>query len=252
MRKKPSPKVFEVLSVSQVTPNMRNVSIGGPAMDAFPTGQDGGYVKLLLSPGGILSRGLMRTYTIRRQSAERLDIEFALHGAEGEGGPAVEWAMNAKPGDEIALGGPGPAKLLPPDAESYFVVGDMTALPAIAVNLAQLRDDAKGDAVIEVRSEEDRQDLKHPSGVRVHWLYNAHPGENTDLFEEKIRSIPWPQDRVYAWSASEFDMMRKVRAYLRQERGLQRDQLYISSYWKKGMDEESHRNVKREDATAHS
>lgn len=252
MRKKPNPKSFKVLSVEQVTPNMRNVSLGGAAMSAFPASQDGGYVKLLLSPGSVLSRPLMRTYTIRRQSPEQLDIEFALHGDDGEGGPAVEWAMKVQPGDEILIGGPGPARPFAPNADWYFVIGDMTSLPAIAVNLAQLPEDAKGEVIIEVRSDRDRQQLLHPEGVRLHWIYNSQPGENTDAFEAKVKSIEWPEGRVYAWSATEFDMMRRVRSYLREEKQLSKEQFYISSYWKKGANEDAHKKVKREDATANT
>ena len=252
MRKKPNPKSFKVLSVEQVSPNMRNVSLGGEALASFPGGQDGAYVKLILSPGGVLSRALMRTYTIRRQTPEKIDIEFALHGAEGEGGPAVEWAVNTQPGDEILIGGPGPAKPLLPRADWYFVVGEMTSQPAIAVNLEYLPDDANGAVFIEVRSPEDEQDLIHPKGVEIHWVHNSKPGEHSDSFEQKVRAITWPPGRVFAWSATEFDMMRRVRRYLREDKGLEKDQFYISSYWKKGVNEDAHKKVKREDATTNA
>ncbi|MEP1143290.1 MAG: siderophore-interacting protein [Henriciella sp.] len=252
MKKKPNPKSFKVLAVDQVTPNMRNVSLGGPAMQSFPASQEGGYVKLILGSGGLLSKPLMRTYTIRRQSADQVDVEFALHGEGGEGGPAVQWAVNVAPGDEIVLGGPGPAKPLPRGADWYFVVGDMTALPAIAVNLAALPADAKGDVVIEVQSAADEQSLSHPEGVRIHWVHNPHPGQNVDAFEQKVRSIPWRDGVVYAWAASEFEMMRRTRTYLRDEKGLGKDQLYISSYWKKGANEDAHKKMKRQDAMSHS
>jgi NADPH-dependent ferric siderophore reductase len=48
-----------------------------------------------------------------------------------------------------------------------------------------------------------------------------------------------------AWVACEFNSMRSLRDYLRTERGLRRDNLYISSYWKHGGDEGSHRDAKR-------
>lgn len=252
MRQKPTPKEFEVLAVRQVTPNMRNVAIGGVALHDFPTGQDGAYVKLMLPTSSFLGKKNIRTYTIRRQLHDRLDIEFALHGDNGEGGPAVHWAMNVEPGDKISIGGPGPAKPLLPDADWYIVVGDMTALPAIAVNLAALPDDARGDVVIEVQSEADKQLLVRPNGVNIHWVINDRPGENADLMENAVRAIEWPAGRVYAWSATEFETMRRMRTYLRDEKGLSKDELYISSYWKKGANEDAHRQVKRKDAMASS
>ncbi|WP_295809759.1 siderophore-interacting protein [uncultured Nitratireductor sp.] len=248
MNKRSEPSIFEVLSTKMVTPNMRRVTIGGQGLATFPHGQDGGYVKLMLPGQSTANKPLVRTYTIRRQSADALDIDFALHGDEGSGGPAVSWAQEANPGEEIRVGGPGPAKPLSPDADWYFVLGDMTALPAIAVNLATLPDDAIGDVLIEVQTQDDKQDLQRPEGVALHWLINPEPGLKPELFEQAARAIPWRQGRVYAWSATEFEVMRRMRSYLRGERGLGADQLYISSYWKQGLVEDQHRVVKRADA----
>lgn len=248
MNKRPEPRLFEVLSTKQITPNMRRVSIGGSAMAMFPAGQDGGYVKLMLPGQSTPDKPAVRTYTIRRQDADTLDIDFALHGDGGSGGPAVSWAQDVSPGEHVRVGGPGPAKPLPHDADWYFVLGDMTAIPAIAVNLAALPDDAVGDAVIEIQTEEDRQDLPHPEGVAIHWVINPEPGRHPEIFEQTVRSIPWREGRVYAWSATEFEVMRRVRTYLRQEQGLGPGQLYISSYWKQGLGEDQHKVVKRADA----
>ncbi|MBA68582.1 MAG: NADPH-dependent ferric siderophore reductase [Rhizobiales bacterium] len=246
MNTRPEPRTFQVLSTRQVTPNMRRVTIGGPAMAGFPPAQDGGYLKLMLP--GEADRPSVRTYTIRRQTADALDIDFALHGEAGSGGPAVAWSLSASAGDEITAGGPGPAKPLPDGAEWYFAVGDMTALPAISVNLEALPADAVGDVVIEVQTEADRQELDHPEGVTIHWVINPEPGHHPELLEEAVRAITWRPGRVYAWSATEFEVMRRLRTYLRAERGLGPDQLYISSYWKQGLEEDSHRVIKRADA----
>jgi len=230
---------------------MRRVSLGGDALNDFPAGQDGGYLKLMIPSSDDSDRGFVRTYTIRHQRPDALDLDFALHGNNGEGGeggPAVTWSQTAQPGDKITAGGPGPAKPLAPDADWYFVLGDMTALPAIAVNLASLPPEATGIAVIEIQEEEDRQALKHPAGFEIQWVVNPYPGKSPDQFEKIIRGIPWQTGRVYAWSATEFDVMRRTRAYLRDERGLGSDQLYISSYWKSGLAEDQHREVKQADA----
>lgn len=42
--------------------------------------------------------------------------------------------------------------------------------------------------------------------------------------------------------------MRALRRHLREDRVLDRKQFYISSYWKRGSDETSHKAIKREDA----
>lgn len=241
-----------MVSTRMVTPNMRRVSIGGAALEGFPAGQDGGYLKLRIPGATPADRPWVRTYTIINQTADALDIDFALHGSGGVGGPAVSWAQTVKPGDRIEAGGPGPAKPLPPGADWYLVAGDMTALPAIAVNLAALPDDAVGHAVIEVQTEEDRQELRHPPGVEIHWLINPEPGHHPELFEQAVRSVSWHAGDVYAWCATEFEAMRRTRQYLRGERGLSPQRLYISSYWKQGLGEDEHREVKQADSAATS
>ncbi len=251
MSNRPEPKVFDVLSASMVTPNMRRVSIGGAALEEFPAGQDGGYLKLRIPGAAPADKPCVRTYTIRHQTPGALDIDFALHGSGGVGGPAVSWAQTVAPGERISAGGPGPAKLLPPGAGWYLVAGDMTALPAIAVNLAALPEDAVGHAVIEVQTEEDRQDMLHPAGFDIHWLINPEPGHHPQLFEQAVRQVPWGgAGNVYAWCATEFEAMRRTRQYLRGERSLPPGQLYISSYWKQGLGEDQHREVKRADTVA--
>lgn len=252
MSRRPEPKIFDVLSTSMVTPNMLRVSIGGAALKDFPDAQDGGYLKLRIPGPAPTDKPSVRTYTIRRQTAEALDIDFALHGEEGAGGPAVSWAQAAKPGDRIAAGGPGPARLLPSGADWYLVAGDMTALPAIAVALEALPDHASGHAIIEIQTEQDRQDFRHPAGVEIEWLINPDPGQNPDLFEQALRAVPWRDGEVNAWCATEFEEMRRARSYLRGERGLSPAQLYISSYWKQGLVEDQHREVKQADAVAAS
>lgn len=252
MSNRPEPRIFDVVSTSLVTPNMRRVSIGGAALKDFPAGQDGGYLKLRIPGSAPADKPSVRTYTIYNQTPDTLDIDFVLHGSEGVGGPAVSWAQAARPGDRIEAGGPGPAKLLPSNADWYLVAGDMTALPAITVNLAALPDDAVGQAIIEVQSEDDRQELRRPAGFDVHWLINSEPGHHPELFEQAVRSAPWRDGRVYAWCATEFESMRLARQYLRGERGLPPQQLYISSYWKLGLVEDDHRQVKRADSIAAS
>ncbi|MBO9499010.1 MAG: siderophore-interacting protein [Novosphingobium sp.] len=247
---RPPPRRFEVLSAERLTPSMHRVTLGGEGMDGFPAGQQGGYLKFRVEPEGS-EKPIVRTYTIRRQRADALDVDFALHGAGGgDAGPATEWALSVAGGEAILVGGPGMAKPLPEGADWYIVAGDMTALPAIGVNLEALPRDAKGVAVIEIQHEDDKQAIDAPAGVELHWLVNPRPGARPEMLADHVRSLGWREGRVYGWVASEFEAMRALRGYLREERGLGPADLYISSYWKKGASEDAHKAIKRDDAEA--
>ena len=131
-----------------------------------------------------------------------------------------------------------------------MLAGDMTALPTISVNIEQLPAEAIGYVVIEVIDEADIQPLPTLAGLRVKWLVNPKPGENAELLNKYVRSLTWLDGHPSVWVACEFNSMRNLRDYLRTERRLSRDSLYISSYWKHGGNEDLHRDAKREDAKA--
>lgn len=253
---RPPPRELTVLGTQSLTPNMLRLTLGGPGMADFPAGQAGGYVKLRLPSPADPARIVVRTYTIRQQRAvdggTEIDVDFALHSdSHGEAGPATSWAQAARAGDIIEAGGPGPAKPLPDDAASYLVVGDMTALPAIGVNLAQLPRHARGIAVIEIASDADRQDLGQPEGVAVQWIVNPAIGHGPQQLAAHVRALGWTGgEGAYAWVACEFSAMQAIRQHLREGIGLPPAQLYISSYWKAGLTEDAHKQAKRDDAMA--
>ena len=243
---RPAPRTLQVIASTFVTPHMLRVTFGGAQIDSFPDDQESAYIKLMFpAPGG--DRDLVRTYTVRRQRADQFDVDFVLHE---DAGPASQWAKAARPGDSILVGGPGPKKLVDNSANWFLMIGDMTALPAISVNLEQLPADAKGHAVIEVIDAEDIQALSHPAGIELHWLVNPHPGEDSQLLVDHVRQLEWLQGRPSIWAACEFSGMRALRQHLKQDRQVERQDLYISSYWKLGSSEDQHKAAKREDAEA--
>lgn len=243
--KRPDPYLFTVLDKYDVTPHMLRVTLGGEGLQRFPADQASAYVKLLLPVPG-RERPLLRTYTVRAQRDNAIDIDFALHGEDG-GGPASRWALECKPGDRIEMAGPGPKKQVDNDAGWILMVGDMTALPAISVNIEQLPSEARGRAIIEVSDAADVQTLPAPEGFKLDWVVNPHPGRATPLVDA-VEALDWPDTGISVWAACEFTSMLALRRHFRDVRGVTRQQMYISSYWKQGSDEENHKTIKRADA----
>ncbi|MDP2697653.1 siderophore-interacting protein [Thalassospira sp.] len=245
---KPAPRTLTVIRKAQITPNMLRITLGGDGMAGFPDDQGSAYVKLILPQSGdaaATDRPVLRTYTVRHHRPGEIDIDFVLHG---DGGPASRWAGACAPGDTLAVGGPGPKKLVDNRADWFLIVGDMTALPAISVNIEQLPPNAKGHAVIEILAESDIQKIAAPQDFHIHWKLNPHPGINSDVLIDHVKTLPWPDGRPSVWVACEFSSMRKLRDHLCNDRALDRDNLYISSYWKLGSNEEKHKVEKRADA----
>lgn len=241
---KPAPRTLDVIRAEYLTPNMRRITLGGAAMTAFPQAQESAYIKLIFPKDGA-EKPLLRTYTISQQRDCEIDVDFALHDVEG---PASVWARQARVGDQILVGGPGPKKLINHDADWFLFAGDMTSLPAITVNLSQLPIDARGYAVIEVTTEADIQSLTKPDAVELHWVINPHPQSKSSPLLDKVESLTWLTGQPAVWVACEFHSMKKLRRYCKETREIAKTHLYISSYWKIDSTEDQHKIAKSDDA----
>ncbi len=213
------------------------------------------YVKLLFTPDGSTdlatlpegARSAVRSYTVLELdvAAGTLAIDFALHG----GGLAVPWALGARPGDTVTVQGPGGAYAPDPAADWHLLVGDDAALPAIREALAALPASARGYAVVEVGTSEERLDLPCPEGVEVRWLHRGDP-DAPGLYDA-VRALPWLDGRVEVFVHGEAQaVMHEIRPWLIAEHGIDRRTASISGYWKRGLVDEEFRLWKRDLARA--
>lgn len=249
---------LEVVRVTDITPHMRRITLGGEAMVGFPEECNGFNIKMFFPRPGqnepmlptITSEGpiwppaeerpFTRTYTVRRYTpaAGELDIDFVLHGDEG---PASRWALNAEPGTVIGIGGPRVEGSVIPDADWYLLVGDETALPAISAILELLPSTAQGEAFIEVADASEEQVIEFEAQIKLTWLHRngIRQGQSTFL-ETAVRQIDLPNEGVYVWVTAESVAVKAIRNYLRKERGLARQDVYAVPYWRAGLSEEAY------------
>lgn len=244
-KQRPPPRTLSVIRKTSVTPHMLRVTLGGSQLSGFPEDSAGGYVKLRLGLQDNSDKPLVRTYTVRRfdSAAGELDIDFVVHESEG---PAANWAQSCVPDDEIMVGGPGPRKSLHADADWFLLVGDMSALPAISVNLERLHNDATGYALLEIIHADDRQCIDVPPGIHVDWIVNPTPEEPNHVLMDAVEALPWKAGRPSVWAAGEFSQSLAIRAFLKSRHGVTRDQMYASSYWQIGQTEDGHKISKRQ------
>ena len=234
----------KVASIEQLSKNMKRITVTGESLMTFPDGFDGGYVKVMVPES--LDDTVARSFTVRGFDTKNFNLTLDMV-AHGDHGPAARWASNVSIGDLVNIQGPGACKRLNHDADWFLLAGDMTALPAISVNLELLPKDAKGYAVLEVISEEDRIELNAPDGVEVIWVINPNPTALNSELSDTFTELPWMQGQVSAWVAGEFNTSRVLRRYIRHERKVERDFTYISCYWKIGETDEGMKAAKRND-----
>lgn len=190
----------------------------------------------------------VRTYTALHPDIEAgtLDIDFVVHGDERIAGP---WAAHAQPGDVLLANGPGGAYRPDPDADWHLLAGDESAMPAVMAALEALPADAVVRVILLVDSPAHEPVLALPDGGSVTFAYRDSASERP--LADAVLALPWLDGRVHAFVHGEADeVMRGVRPYLRTERGLERSQLSISGYWRRGRSEEGFREWKSEFARA--
>ena len=254
------PKILTAVAAWSLTPNMIRVTFTAPEIGDMDPSCAGANCKLFLpDPSQSLDdftaqlhaglRPTVRTYTVRniRPDQNEMDIDFVNHG---DGGPASAWARLAKAGSFIGFAGPGPVKVTSFYADSYLVVADMSALPVAAATLEAMPDDAKGTAIFEIMSADDQQNFHIPAGIDVQWIVNSDPHVSSPVIPNMISAMDWPDGTVQTCIAGESGMIKTLRQELLVARGMPKADCYISGYWKIGLIEDEHQQLKRAEATS--
>lgn len=214
-----------VRRVEALSPHVRRVVLGGESLHDFVSASFDDHLKLILeAPGG--GEPLRRDYTPRHfdREARELTIEFALHGD----GPAARWAEQAAAGQAVTIAGPRGSMIIPLDYHWHLLVGDETALPAIARRLEELP--ASAQAIVIVRSADaaDRRALASAAQVTLRWV-------DDDLaLVAAVRALDLPAGEGFAWCAGERQVAAALRQVLVAEKGHDRYALRASAYWKHG------------------
>ena len=233
---------LEVLRVVDLTPRMRRITVGGPELAGFISLGTDDHVKVFFPQNATEQAALetmvlgtkdngpmpaMRDYTPRRYDLEsgELDLDFVLHGD----GPAATWAAQAAPGQFLNIGGPRGSMVVPDIFDSYLLIGDETALPAIARRLEGLAANRRARVVIEVENAGEQQLLQSPAQVEVTWVRRDAPEQ--DLLRT-IEQLNIPEGSLYAWVATEAALSRKIRKVLLGSHGLNEEFLKAVGYWK--------------------
>jgi NADPH-dependent ferric siderophore reductase len=239
-----APRLLQVRRSERITPRMIRVTLGGDELAGFGgdgpdrrikmffpvPGQDRPAVPRAMSGGPVWPTGearpAIRTYTVRRFDADaaELDVDFVLH--EGHG-PAAAWARDAQPGSWVGVSEPGGRYVPDPSADFHLVIGDETALPAVATVLDALPDGVPALAFLEVADAGEEQRLP----ATVTWVHRGTAPAGAPL-TEAVRGAELPAGRGQAWLSGESGCVKDLRRHLLDDRGLDRRAVYATGYWR--------------------
>ncbi len=255
------PPFFRQITVvwsKQLTRSMQRVRFAVPELENLQHTEL--HVRLLLPPKGrtpvwpwmTASGGMAwpqgedalmaRIYTLRSVdlTAGEIEIDFVLHPCEAPS--AANWSTLCQPGDIAGM--LGPAGHIPPSSSRLLMLGDETALPAIARTCEALPTGADCEVLVEVDGPEDEMDLGWP----VTWLHrNGAPRGTTSLLADAVKARE-PSDGLYLWAAAEFGAFKEIRRHVRSVWNLPRERHSVVAYWRAGthgeLPEEPHHKKK--------
>jgi NADPH-dependent ferric siderophore reductase len=194
----------------------------GDLDDFASTGIPDEWVGLVI-PGQFQSR----YYTVRSWDGAELVLDVVVH----EVGLVTEWSQRADGvvGDQVVVTEPKGSFDPPADAAWLMLVGDLTALPA----MARITDSV--DLPVHVWAEvPERVAAYLPERAEVTWL--AQPGDGVSALAEVVSDLVWPEGPGYFWMAGESGQMRAIRKHLMRERRLPSTHYDVMGYWRGGQE----------------
>lgn len=237
-----------VTAVVDLTPHMRRLTLTAPEFaDYAPNGPDE-YLGLMMPRDD--SRDLrlpaddadniraavaglpeedrpdLRWYTLRahRPEAREIDVDFVVHGDEG---PGTRFARRAAVGSRLGVRECTALYAPEADARTRVIVGDETAIPAIA-RILEVGGDAGARVFIEVGDNADRQ----PLGDAVTWVSRGEDRPGSRLIDA-VQRAELPTRIDYAWVCGERLAVQEIRRLLVQ-RGVPKGRITFSGYWRLG------------------
>ena len=222
-----------VLRVERIAPILTRVVLGGAELEGFTSLGFDDHVKLVF-PARDGGEPTMRDFTPRRYDAAKgeLVIDFFVH----ESGPAAEWSREVKAGDALTVAGPkGSAVIAPEGIGTHVLIGDETAVPALARRLEELPDGASVVVFVESDTASPWLELPRAEQANVHWIARESRGEApATALMDALRRFGELPPRAFFWIAAESRTARALRKHLREERGIDLAWIKASGYWQRG------------------
>jgi len=218
-----------------LAPDFVRVRLSGDDLEGFDSPGSDDHMRLFFPTGPVNSVEEMRAapsreYTPLAWGSDWLDVEFAVHG---DAGIAARWAATAPFGSSIGIGGPRGSAVLTGDPDSWLLVGDETAIPAIRRFAALIPTGVDARIVIETVSVGREIDIEAP--VDVEWLHrgDAPAGSALIAFLDALTAEDAVGDDPFVFIAAEQAIVRPGRALL-ERWGVDPARAVVKGYWKRG------------------
>lgn len=251
-------RLVQVQAWQDLGPHMRRIVFHGAELADYPCRCNGTPFRILLPRNGQKTPALpdsfeggrprwrnpeekpySRVYTVRDYDAHActLTVDFVLHG---DNGPASAFAHHVAVGQTVGITAPKSSAAMVEAAAHYLLVGDLTALPAIAAILESLADcTATGDVLLLLPDAADLPaDVVLPAGFKLQ-LFAGGLEAHQAVLAAAAQCRP-PHADCCAWFAAEATLIADLRRLTRTDWQLPAARCHAVPYWRNGESEETY------------
>ncbi|MEJ0037004.1 MAG: siderophore-interacting protein [Gammaproteobacteria bacterium] len=130
---------------------------------------------------------------------------------------------------------PVAATAVDPTAQWFLLVGDDSAIPAIATILESLPASAVARVFIEVVDRDDEIEIPAHPHTTITWLHRGPDARHAGgPLEASLRNYDMPAGSGRVYVACESGAMRRIRSLLLTDKTISREHLVSRGYWKLG------------------
>ncbi|HAU3359422.1 TPA: siderophore-interacting protein [Salmonella enterica subsp. salamae] len=230
-----------VLRVERISAGFQRIVLGGEALDGFTSLGFDDHTKVFFPESGsrftaptVTEEGIIwgegvrpvsRDYTPLYDEARReLALDFFIH----DGGVASRWAMEAREGDTLTIGGPRGSLVVPEDYACQVYVCDESGMPALRRRLDSLSRLPARPAVTALVSIQDgayRDYLAHLTDITVEYVV----GSDEQTIQTRLSQLVIPESDYFIWITGEGKTVKRLSQ--RFENGFDPHLVRAAAYW---------------------
>ncbi|WP_449554015.1 siderophore-interacting protein [Lelliottia amnigena] len=233
---------LNVLRVERVSPGFQRIVLGGEALVGFSSQGFDDHTKVFFpapgttfSPPVVTDEGIdwgdgvrpqARDYTpLYDEARHELVLDFFVH----EEGLASNWAVQAKEGDKLTIGGPRGSLVVPEDYAWQLYVCDESGMPALRRRLeaiAQLPNRPEIHAVVTVGDASYKDYLAHLSEFEITWIV----GHSEQAVADQLAALSVPAADYFIWLTGEGKVVKNLSRQFETD-AIDQQLVRASAYW---------------------
>ncbi|WP_368747446.1 siderophore-interacting protein [Enterobacter cancerogenus] len=233
---------LDVLRVERVNAGFQRIVLGGEALEGFSSRGFDDHTKVFFPAPGttfvppvVTEEGIDWGKGVRPQARDytplfdaehnELVLDFFVH----DGGVASRWALEAKVGDKLTIGGPRGSLVVPEDYAWQLYVCDESGMPALRrrfETIASLKVRPEIHAVVTVGDASYKTYLAHLSGFNITWIV----GHSEQAVADQLAALTVPAEDYFIWLTGEGKVVKNLSRRFETD-AIDQQLVRASAYW---------------------